>query len=73
MSNSLTFTWRCDRCGREQEGDYDPKAADTPMPVQWTRIVQFKDGTNVFDQNADLCRECTDALAKWMAATAVPA
>lgn len=57
MSNLVTFVWRCDRCGREQPANYDPKAATQELPVQWSRLVE---------KDADLCRECTDALTDWL-------
>lgn len=57
MSNALTFVWRCDRCGREQHGEYDPKAATQELPIQWTRLA---------DRDADLCRDCSEALINWL-------
>ncbi|MCA1572763.1 MAG: hypothetical protein LC798_21215 [Chloroflexi bacterium] len=74
MSNAVSLVWTCDRCGREQPGDYDPHRSDQPMPVQWTRLARFADGESAVESQADLCRDCSEALIDWLYhSSAVPA
>jgi hypothetical protein len=69
VSYTTGITFACDRCGRQEHGDYDPTKATIELPAAWRRVTILSPSGRGSD--FDLCRECSIALTDFLKHTAL--